>query len=97
MGCGPERGGWAEQLDEPVTPARARGPRSRTTAPADAASDNDDPEYGRLLAQLDWEPRGIDELAERSGLDVGAVASMLLRLELDGRVRVAAGGLYQRP
>ena len=55
-----------------------------------------DPEYGRLLACVDWDPRGVDELAAASGLDASAVASMLLRLELEGAVRVAPGGLYQR-
>lgn len=62
-----------------------------------AAGAGDDPEYARLMACLDWEPRGVDELAAASGLDAGAVASMLLRLELEGRIRVAPGGLYQRP
>ena len=66
-------------------------------APADdEPAAPDDPDYGRLLAQLDWEPRGVDDLAGRTGLDAGSVASMLLRLELDGRIRVLAGGLYQR-
>lgn len=67
------------------------------SAPADPpAAAGDDPEYARLMACLDWEPRGVDELAACSGLEPGAVASMLLRLELDGRIRVAPGGLYQR-
>ncbi|MDZ7749074.1 MAG: DNA-processing protein DprA [Halofilum sp. (in: g-proteobacteria)] len=78
----------------PGTPAPRASPRPPTTPGAGAAAD--DPEYARLLEVLDWEPRGIDDLAGRSGLDVGAVASMLLRLELEGRVRVAPGGLYQR-
>jgi len=56
-----------------------------------------DPHYAQLMAVLDWEPRGIDDLAARAGLDASSVASMLLRLELEGRVRVAPGGLYQRP
>lgn len=56
----------------------------------------DDPEYARLLACLDWEPRGVDDLAARTGLAAGDLASMLLRLELEGRVRAAPGGLYQR-
>ena len=66
--------------------------------PADgrAASLADDPEYGHLLACIDWEPRGVDELAAASGVDASAAASMLLRLELEGVIRVAPGGLYQR-
>jgi DNA processing protein len=62
----------------------------------EATAAADDPEYARLLACIDWEPRGVDELASASGMDAAAVASMLLRLELDGTVRVAPGGLYQR-
>jgi len=62
----------------------------------DAPTHTQDPEYGRLLACIDWEPRGVDELAAASGLDASAVASMLLRLELEGAIRVAPGGLYQR-
>lgn len=61
-----------------------------------ASSHEEDPEYGRLIACLDWEPRGVDELATASGLDASAVASMLLRLELEGAIRVSPGGLYQR-
>ncbi|MFW5969039.1 MAG: DNA-processing protein DprA [Halofilum sp. (in: g-proteobacteria)] len=61
-----------------------------------ASADAHDPEYSRLLASIDWEPRGVDELATASGLDASAVASMLLRLELEGTVRVVPGGLYQR-
>jgi len=56
----------------------------------------EDPEYVRLLACLDWEPRGVDELARASRLSAASVASMLLRLELDGVIRSVPGGLYQR-
>ncbi len=66
------------------------------TAGGGKPSRPDDPEYGRLLACIDWEPRGVDELATASGLDASAVASMLLRLGLEGAIRVAPGGLYQR-
>lgn len=69
-------------------------PEAVTADPAPGLAD--EPEYGRLLACVDWEPRGVDELAAASGLDAAAVASMLLRLELEGSVRVAPGGLYQR-
>ena len=62
-------------------------------APSPAA---DDPDYARLYACIDWEPRGIDELSECAGLAVGDVASMLLRLELEGAIRSVPGGLYQR-
>jgi DNA processing protein len=63
---------------------------------AQRATAADDPEYTRLLACIDWEPRGIDELARASGLSAAAVASMLLRLELEGVIRAVPGGLYER-
>jgi DNA processing protein len=65
-------------------------------ADTNARAHTDDPEYSRLRACIDWEPRGVDELAAASGLDASAVASMLLRLELEGAIRAAPGGLYQR-
>ncbi len=83
-----------------ATPTRGepRGAVSETTAkdgqvPDDAAPD---PEYAQVLEALDWEPRGVDDIASRAGLGPGEVASMLLRLELDGVIRTVPGGLYQR-
>lgn len=88
------------QFDAPRGPAAAAsrpGPAVNTEpAAGDGTGHDGDPDYARLLAGLDWEPRGVDELAARSGLSVGDVASMLLRLELEGRVRNIPGGLYQR-
>lgn len=89
---GPSLGGWRPAVTEGGEASRAGADGDGPAAQEEAA----DPEYARLLAVLDWEPRGIDELAARSGLDVPALASMLLRLELEGRVHVAPGGLYQR-
>jgi DNA processing protein len=90
---GPALGGWQPAPGDAA--ARDTGGRAETGGPG-APEEAADPEYARLLEVLDWEPRGIDELAGRSGLEVPALASMLLRLELEGRVHVAPGGLYQR-
>jgi DNA processing protein len=49
-----------------------------------------------LLDALGFEPAAIDLLVERSGLAAGEVASMLLILELEGRVESCPGGLYIR-
>jgi DNA processing protein len=54
----------------------------------------EDPDYVRLLAQLGHDPVAIDTLAQRSGLTAAALSSMLLLLELDGRVVAHAGGRY---
>ncbi len=54
-----------------------------------------DPQRVRLLAALGHDPVGIDILAERSGLTVGELSSMLVLLELEGVVS-AQHGRYTR-
>jgi len=49
-----------------------------------------------LLAQIGFDPCGLDELAERSGLAADTLSVKLLHLELDGRIASLPGGLYQR-
>jgi DNA processing protein len=55
-----------------------------------------DPEYAQLLDALGHDPVGIDHLAERTGLTVTALSSMLLLMELDGRVTAEHGRYAQR-
>lgn len=55
-----------------------------------------DGDYARLLDALGHEPEALDTLAERTGLAVTALSSMLLVLELDGEVRSERGGRYAR-
>jgi DNA processing protein len=55
-----------------------------------------DKEYEILLDALGFEPAGLDSLVVRTGFAAGAVASMLLILELDGRVQQQPGGRYSR-
>jgi DNA processing protein len=55
-----------------------------------------DKEYEMLLDALGFEPTGIDALVERTSFPSESVASMLLILELEGRVAPHAGGLYCR-
>ena len=66
-------------------------------APADAihASQTDDGEYHRLWQALGHDPTGMDELVVRTGLTVAGLSSMLLALELDGRI-AAEHGRYAR-
>ncbi|MCB1567641.1 MAG: DNA-processing protein DprA [Xanthomonadales bacterium] len=52
-----------------------------------------DPDYQRLRLALGHDPVPIDELAQRTGLTVDSLSSMLLMMELDGQV-VAAHGRY---
>jgi DNA processing protein len=55
-----------------------------------------DKDYEILLDALGFAPAGIDTLVARTGLAADAVASMLLILELDGRVAQQPGGGYCR-
>lgn len=55
-----------------------------------------DKDYEILLDALGFEPAGLDSLVIRTGLEAGAVASMLLILELDGRVQQQPGGRFSR-
>ena len=55
-----------------------------------------DKEYEMLLDALGFEPATIDALMARSGLSGESLASMLLILELEGRIAPFPGGLYGR-
>ncbi|MCC7462712.1 MAG: DNA-protecting protein DprA [Gammaproteobacteria bacterium] len=55
-----------------------------------------DKDYEILLDALAFEPASIDALADRTGLPGPSVASMLLILELEGRVGLHPGGRYAR-
>ena len=55
-----------------------------------------DKEYEILLDALGFEPASIDVLAARTGFPSASVASMLLILELHGRIKPQAGGRYGR-
>jgi len=74
----------------------------RHTSPAENAQTGSiesdielDSSYQMLLKHMEYEPVAIDELVERSNLDVSEVASMLLILELQGHV-VSQNGRYSR-
>jgi DNA processing protein len=56
----------------------------------------DDPDYARLWAVLSYDPQPVDALVRESGLAVREVSSMLLMLELKGKVRAEAGASYCR-
>lgn len=94
----------AEVLDAlgPAAQRLASSLRGRLQAVADASATapaadpiEPDPQRVRLLAALGHDPVGIDTLAERSGLTVGELSSMLVLLELEGVVS-AQHGRYAR-
>jgi DNA processing protein len=53
-----------------------------------------DADYEVLLESLSYDPTSADELAENSGLTIDQVSSMLLILELDGKIEKLTGGRY---
>ena len=55
-----------------------------------------DKEYEMLLDALGFEPATVDVLVARTHLPGESVASMLLILELEGRVATLPGGRYGR-
>jgi len=63
------------------------------SARAEAAMDTDE-EYVKLLDALGHDPVNIDELIERCGLTIDQVSSMLLILELEGKIEKLSGGRY---
>lgn len=50
-----------------------------------------DPDYQRLWDALGYDPTGMDLLIERTGLTAASLSSMLLLMELEGRVSSAHG------
>ena len=67
--------------------------RARGTPPAPAWTE--DPDYHSLWQALGHDPSPMDQLVERSGLTAAELSSMLLVMELEGRV-VAEHGRYSR-
>src|SRR5690606_7481419 len=89
----------------PVAQALAEALRTRLRAAITAAghaweavsnaSPRPDPDYQRLWSALGHDPSPMDQLLERTGLTAAQASSMLLLMELDGRV-VQAHGRYAR-
>ena len=65
-----------------------------TAAPSAAMPD--DPAHHRLWRALGHDPSTMDQLAERTGLTAAALSSMLLSMELQGRVAVEHGRYSRR-
>ena len=81
-------------LEELAQQLRDIAPLSRTTAATcEVVSDNSTHE---LLAAMAYDPVDIDTLAQRSGLTIGMISSMLLQMELRGLVAACPGGKYLR-
>ncbi|MEL6869767.1 MAG: DNA-processing protein DprA [Pseudomonadota bacterium] len=81
------------------------GPRlsmilSATPAPAvatqNAAAAVADDDYSAVLDAMGWDPVSIDELVRRTALTAAELSSMLLIMELEGRVEQHPGGSFGR-
>ena len=89
----------------PVAASLADALRNRLQAPIPVPADavhgsarsaaSEDPDYQRLWSALCHDPSPMDELLERTGLTTAKASSMLLLMELDGRV-VHEHGRYSR-
>lgn len=77
---------------------RLSAPAATAAAPAGAVDGgrHADPQYQRLLDALGHDPVALDELAGRTGQPAAELSSMLLMLELEGRVGTLPGNRYQR-
>jgi DNA processing protein len=51
----------------------------------------DSEESSRLLRVIGWEPIGIDQIIERSGMAPGRTSALLMTLEIEGRIRQLEG------
>ena len=81
---------------EPIIAEMGHNASASDDSVTDRATPRLDKEYEILLDALGFEAAGLDSLVVRTGLQAGAVASMLLILELDGRVQQQPGGRFCR-
>jgi DNA processing protein len=88
----------ADVLGELKIPFTEHDLESKATVPGEpgAKAPQLDKDYEILLDALGFEPASIDALVDRTGLPSQSVASMLLILELEGRVGLHPGGRYAR-
>lgn len=89
----------AQDILEELGPLRGvalRPPSGEALPKGDVPDSEDDLEYRLLLDCLGYDPLSIDSLIERTGLTAEAVSSMLLVLELQGRITALSGGRYLR-
>ena len=87
-----------EEAADVLAELRFSLPKERVSAQSDEprAARALDKEYEMLLDALGFEPATVDVLVARTHLPGESVASMLLILELEGRVAALPGGRYTR-
>lgn len=88
----------AGELRGLLTPGAADSPETVAPADDDAVVDSHaaDPQVEALLSAVGYDPTSVDEIMARTKFTTQAVSSMLLELELQGRVAAHGGGRYSR-
>lgn len=81
-----------EQMTENATSHLMQNGKSAEPSPI-LSNDRDD-DYKLLIEALGHDPVTADEIAGKSGLTIGQVSSMLLILELEGKIEALHGGQY---
>ena len=89
----------ADIIEEIGNIARSMTPESRPDTdlhhPPETAIPTD-PEHQMLLDHMGYDPVSVDGLVSRSGLTAEELSSMLLILELQGKVEALPGGRFQQ-
>jgi DNA processing protein len=86
----------ADSVSQAASAAPAPAVASKRTEGAGNFGAELDKEYEILLDALGFEPASVDVLVARTGLRADEVASMLLILELEGKLESHPGGHYVR-
>ena len=63
-------------------------------SPADQPPEEHDPDYAQLMQCIGYDPVSIDTLVQRTGFQASEISSMLLMLELTGKIDKLSGGRY---
>jgi DNA processing protein len=75
----------------------ALGPRAgRLRAEDGAEGEGEVSGEGSVLDCLEWVPLHLEEIGRRTRLARGELVSILVRLEMEGKVRASGGGTYSR-
>jgi DNA processing protein len=86
----------ADILDELAGKISTPIPKNNSAEPGQTMTDEFPSDHAGLLEIMGYDPISIDQLIQLSALTAEEVSSMLLIMELEGRVATLSGGLYQR-
>ena len=84
------------ELGPRLADAGARPQARPSVSPAAAVKQDLERDHQVLLEAMAWDPVSIDELVQRTSLTAAEVSSMLLIMELEGKVESLPGGGFAR-